>query len=134
MAADLVLFASPVYRGSFTGALKNLLDLVPVEGLAGKACGIVMMGGSDHHYLAADTHLRPVLAWFGAHVAPVSVYLTSRHFGSDGALASPEAQAEIKELVGSVVALGRAPVAKLPGPRPLAARAVPRPASPGSHS
>src|SRR5262249_19250157 len=31
--ADAVLIASPVYRGSFTGALKNLLDLAPVDAL-----------------------------------------------------------------------------------------------------
>ena len=47
-------------------ALKNLLDHVPVEGLMGKACGVVAMGASDHHYLAIDTQIRPVLAWFSA--------------------------------------------------------------------
>src|SRR4051812_38251657 len=30
-SADAVVFASPVYRGTYTGALKNLLDLLPVE-------------------------------------------------------------------------------------------------------
>src|ERR1039457_7060965 len=28
--ADAVILASPVYRGSFTGALKNLLDHLPI--------------------------------------------------------------------------------------------------------
>src|SRR5688572_21861816 len=31
--ARCVILASPVYRASFTGALKNLLDHVPVEAL-----------------------------------------------------------------------------------------------------
>ena len=31
--ADGVILASPVYRGSFTGALKNLLDHLPIEAL-----------------------------------------------------------------------------------------------------
>src|SRR5262245_41909496 len=30
---DCYLFATPVYRGSYPGVLKNLLDLTPVEAL-----------------------------------------------------------------------------------------------------
>ena len=71
---------TPIFRATFTGALKNLLDLVPVEGLMGKLCGLLAMGASDHHYLAVDTQLRPVLAWFGAHPVPGGVYLQSRQF------------------------------------------------------
>src|SRR4051812_39946562 len=50
-AADAVVLASPVYRASMTGALKNLLDLVPVKALIGKPVGIVAMGATQHHYL-----------------------------------------------------------------------------------
>ena len=50
-AADGVIFASPVYRGSFTGALKNLLDHLPIESLAAKPIGIVAMGATQHHFL-----------------------------------------------------------------------------------
>ena len=74
VAADMYLVATPVFRASFTGALKNLLDHVPVEGLQGKACGLIGMGATDHHYLTVDAQLRPVLAWFGAHVVPGMVY------------------------------------------------------------
>ena len=49
--AAAVLIAAPVYRASFPGTLKNLLDIVPVEALRGKPVGIVAMGGSAHHYL-----------------------------------------------------------------------------------
>ena len=52
VAADMYLIATPIFRASFTASLKNLLDLVPVEGLMGKVCGLVGMGASDHHYLA----------------------------------------------------------------------------------
>jgi FMN reductase len=78
--ADVVLLATPVYRGTYTGVLKNLLDLLPVEALQGKAVAIAAMGATDHHHLGADWHLRDVLAWFGAVVAPTSTYLTSRDF------------------------------------------------------
>jgi FMN reductase len=117
--ADAVLIASPVYRGTFTGALKNLLDLVPVEGLRGKPVGIVAMGATLHHYLGVDWQLRAVLAWFGALVAPTSVYLESAHF-KDGKLADPGARDALAALVTSLVemaALGGRPL----GPPPLAA-------------
>ena len=71
-AADGVIFASPVYRGSFTGALKNLLDHLPLESLAGKPVGIIAMGATQHHFLGVDWHLRDVLAWFGALLVPTS--------------------------------------------------------------
>jgi FMN reductase len=117
--ADAVLLASPVYRASFTGALKNLLDLTPVEALRAKPVGIVAMGATLHHYLGVDWQLRAVLAWFGALVVPTSVYLESGHF-QDGKLADPAARAGLGDLVGALVAMavharGQA------GPPPLAA-------------
>jgi FMN reductase len=117
--ADAVLLASPVYRGSFTGALKNLLDLIPVEGLRDKPVGIVAMGATLHHYLGVDWQLRAVLAWFGALVAPTSVYLESSHF-KDGKLADPGARAALGELVTALLALAGGPRERL-GPPPLAA-------------
>jgi NAD(P)H-dependent FMN reductase len=122
IAADMCLISTPVFRASYTGALKNLLDHVPVEGLQGKACGLIGMGATDHHYLSIDTQLRPVLAWFGAHVVPGMVYLQSRHF-QDGQLADPQAVADLQSLARSVVALHRAAVGgEVSGPTPLAAR------------
>lgn len=122
MAADMCLIATPVFRASYTGALKNLLDHLPVEALRGKACGLIGMGATDHHYLSIDAQLRPVLAWFGAHAAPGMVYLQSRHF-QDGKLADPQAVADLQSLARSVAALHRAAAGGgLAGPPPLAAR------------
>jgi FMN reductase len=116
--ADAVLFASPVYRGSFTGALKNLLDLTPVNALRSKPVGIVAMGATLHHYLGVDWHLRSVLAWFGALVAPTSVYLESVHF-RDGKLADPGARGALAALVKALFAMAAYPRDAL-GPPPLA--------------
>lgn len=118
-AADVVLLASPVYRGTFTGALKNLLDLTPIDALRGKPVGIVAMGATLHHYLGVDWHLRAVLGWFGALVPPTSVYLESSHF-RDGRLADDTARAALASLVTALLDLEAAGVASL-GPPPLAA-------------
>jgi FMN reductase len=90
-AASAVLIGAPVYRASYPGVLKNLLDIVPVEILQNKPVGIIAMGGLPHHYLAVDSQLRQVLAWFSALVAPTSVYVTGSDF-RDGKLASEPAR------------------------------------------
>jgi FMN reductase len=119
-AAHAVLIGAPVYRASFPGVLKNLLDIVPVEALQNKPVGIVAMGGSPHHYLAVDSQLRAVLAWFGALVAPTGVYLTGGDF-RDGQLASDSARNDLAALTGTLITLMRLDPASL-GPSPLAAK------------
>ncbi len=120
-AADAVILATPVYRGSMTGVLKNLLDHVPVEALRDTPVGLVAMGASDHHYLGAERHLRDVLAFFGALVAPTAVYLTSADF-TDGA-PGERAGGRLDALVDTVARLA-ARLAGEPalGPAPLTAR------------
>ena len=120
--ADSVIIASPVYRGSITGALKNLLDHLPLESLAAKPVGIIAMGATHHHFLGADWHLRDILAWFGAIVVPTSVYLVSADFVAGELVES--ARQDLKDLAAGVIklaALTREP-GKYLGPKPLAGR------------
>ena len=119
--AGAVLIAAPVYRASFPGVLKNLLDIAPVESLQNKPVGILAMGGSPHHYLAVDTQLRAVLAWFGALVAPTGVYVTGSDF-KDGQLASDAARADLTALTDTLVLLARQLDPAALGPKPLAAK------------
>lgn len=115
-AADAVLLATPIYRGSLTGVLKNLLDHTPVPALRDTPVGLVSMGASDHHFLGADRHLRDILTFFGAVVTPTSAYLTSRDF-TDGA-PSDDAHARLDALIDSTLSLvGSGPF----GPPPLGA-------------
>lgn len=117
-----IILASPVYRASYTGALKNLLDLVPIEALKEKPVGILSMGVSPHHYLGVDSQLRPVLAWFGAVVAPTSVYLTGQDF-ENGQLCSDKASNDLLALVNTISILAERLEDTELGPEPLAARA-----------
>jgi FMN reductase len=119
--AGAVLIAAPVYRASFPGVLKNLLDITPVEALQNKPVGIIAMGGSPHHYLAIDAQLRQVLAWFGALVAPTGVYLTGGDF-RDGQLTSESARADLAALTDTLTLLMRRLDPAALGPPPLAAK------------
>lgn len=119
-AAEAAVFATPVYRGSLSGSLKNLIDHLPVAALEGKPVGIVAMGASDHHFLGAERHLRDVLAFFGARLAPVAVYLTGADFDPDGTPAE-RALTAIEELLSTLAAEAESATGRS-GPRPLAAR------------
>jgi FMN reductase len=128
-SARALIFATPVYRGSLTGSLKNLLDLTPVPALQGKVVGLVAMGASDHHYLGPERHLRDILAFFGAVVMPVAVYLNNTDF-TDG-VPGERAATVLDELFAGTAAAAEAlaGVEAIAAPAPLAAKAIkPRPA------
>jgi len=118
--SDAVVLATPVYRGSLTGALKNLLDQLPVPALRDTPTAIVSMGASDNHFLGAERHLRDVLAFFGAVVAPNAVYLTAGDF-VDGR-PSQAAEEALDAGLGSVIELAQRLDHATFGPTPLAAR------------
>lgn len=60
--ADGLLISTPVYKASFSGALKTLLDLLPERSLHGKVVLPLATGGSIAHMLAVDYALKPVLS------------------------------------------------------------------------
>ncbi|WP_280536631.1 NAD(P)H-dependent oxidoreductase [Halopenitus sp. POP-27] len=87
--ADAYVVGTPIYRGSLSGALKNLFDMVPrgmwqadVAPFEDAAVGLVATGATNHHYLAIDQELRPIFGFFGAHTVGGSVYANDDHFES----------------------------------------------------
>ncbi|PKB88559.1 NAD(P)H-dependent FMN reductase [Ewingella americana] len=60
--ADGLIVATPVYKASFSGALKTLLDLLPERALDHKVVLPLATAGSIGHMLAVDYALKPVLA------------------------------------------------------------------------
>ncbi|WP_397457722.1 NADPH-dependent FMN reductase [Pseudomonas asplenii] len=60
--ADGLVIATPVYKASFSGALKTVLDLLPERALSHKVVLPMATGGSIAHMLAVDYALKPVLA------------------------------------------------------------------------
>lgn len=81
-AADGLIVATPIYKASYTGILKALLDVLPQAGFAGKAVLPLATGGTLAHLLAVDYALRPVLTALGArHVAQGAFLLDSAFVG-----------------------------------------------------
>jgi FMN reductase len=82
-AADVIVFASPTFKGSYTGILKLYLDQIPADGLAGIACLPVMLGASPYHAMAPDLLLKPVLVELGAVCPAPGLYLIDKTFADD---------------------------------------------------
>ncbi|WP_342539573.1 NADPH-dependent FMN reductase [Heyndrickxia sp. FSL K6-6286] len=59
--ADGVLIGSPVYKASYTGALKSLIDLLPEGALKGTPVFPLMVGGTGAHLLAIEYALKPLI-------------------------------------------------------------------------
>lgn len=128
--ADCVLLSTPIYRGTYTGALKNLLDHLALEALEGKAVGLLATGATADHSLAVDLQLRGVLAWFNAYLVPGSVYLT--HADVSGDRISEDAVARLAELGASTVELAQCIPKGPPRPYSLARRMMKSPDEAGA--
>jgi FMN reductase len=72
---DLVIFASPTYKASYTGVLKVFLDRFPSDALDGVLAVPLMLGAGPGHALAPEVFLRPVLAELGASIPARALYL-----------------------------------------------------------
>jgi FMN reductase len=66
--SDVLVVATPTYKGTYTGLLKAFLDRYPTDGLAGVTAIPVMTAGSPLHGLAIEMGLRPLLVELGASV------------------------------------------------------------------
>ena len=78
--ADALIIGTPMYRGSYTGILKNIFDIIPNDALVGKPIGLIATGGSDHHFLAIEHELKPLLGFFLAYPLPGAVYANNSHY------------------------------------------------------
>jgi len=64
--SDLLVVASPTYKGSYTGLLKLFLDRFGRDELSGVTAIPVMLGASLLHSMAPELLLKPVLVEIGA--------------------------------------------------------------------
>lgn len=60
--ADGVIVGTPVYKSSYSGVLKALIDLLPQDILQDTPVLPLMTGGSASHLLAVEYTLKPLLA------------------------------------------------------------------------
>ena len=78
--ADVLVVATPVFRGSYTGLFKHFFDFVHQDALIGKPVLLAATGGSERHALVIDHQLRPLFSFFQARTLPLGVYATDKDF------------------------------------------------------
>lgn len=81
--ADVLVVATPVYRGSYTGLFKHFFDFIDQDALVDTPILLAATGGSERHALMIDHQLRPLFSFFQARTLPLGVYATDRDF-ADG--------------------------------------------------
>ena len=98
-AASGLIIATPIYKASYTGSLKALLDILPQSSLRGKTILPLATGGSPGHLLAIDFALKPVLAVLGASDIQQGVYVVDSQFEytTDGFTLEADLQARFDE-------------------------------------
>jgi FMN reductase len=84
VGADVLILVTPVYRATYSGLLKVVLDQLPTDSLRGKAAVLAATAGSPAHFLALDTGLRAAVASLSGWSVPTVAYATGDDFAADG--------------------------------------------------
>ncbi|MFC4023733.1 NADPH-dependent FMN reductase [Oceanobacillus longus] len=80
LSADFLVFGTPIYQASISGALKNLFDLLPENAFKYKVTGIVATGWSNNHFLVPEYQLKPILSYFKGLIPTGNVYIQNDSF------------------------------------------------------
>lgn len=98
--AQGIILGTPEYHGSFSGVLKNALDLMGFDEFEGKVLGLAGISGGSLGATAALNGLREVGRGLRAWVIPeqVAVSGASRAFDESGRPADPALERRLKDL------------------------------------
>lgn len=82
ISSDAFIIGTPVYRGSYSGLLKNLFDLIPrgkwqspEAPFENRPVGFIATGATDHHFLSISHELGPIASFFGSYPVGSGVYV-----------------------------------------------------------
>lgn len=101
-----IIVATPIYKASYTGVLKALLDILPQSALRGKTLLPIATGGSPAHLLAIDYAIKPLLAVLGASDIQQGVYVVDSQFQytADGFTLDAELQHRLDDSIDRLAA------------------------------
>lgn len=101
--SDVVFLVSPIYNGSYSGALKNALDCMLGNAFEGKR--VVLVGiGSGATALLPCIHLQDVARTMGGEVYHRFVVVNSNNLDFDQKLVDDAVTIRLKEIIEAVAA------------------------------
>jgi FMN reductase len=95
--ADALIVGAPIYKGSYSGLFKHLVDFIDPLALVGRPVALTATGGGRRHALAVEHQLRPLFGFFSALTLPTSLYASDEDF-RDGFLVDGAIIARIEQL------------------------------------
>jgi FMN reductase len=103
-SSQLLIVASPTYKGAYTGLLKLFLDRIAADALIGVTAVPVMLGGHWKHALAPEVALKPVLAELGASCPTRGLFLLDAEWDAPAAWDEwlPAARAGLGAVLGAL--------------------------------
>lgn len=104
-SADIIVFGSPIYQASITGALKNLLDHFPVDAFKRKVTGIVTTGAVEKHFLVSEYQLKPILSYLKGLVPTNSVFVHNDYYDDVNQIIDEDVMNRIKNLAEEILLL-----------------------------
>lgn len=106
--ADAILLGSPEYHNSFSGVLKNALDLLSADELRGKLFGLVSVGGGEAGGINTLGHLRYVVRGVGGWSLPMQVSIPNAYKVFEGGrLTDAALEAKIRSFAKELVRFAR---------------------------
>lgn len=102
--ADALVVGTPVYKASYSGALKHLFDLIPPNALTGKPVLLAATAGSPLHGLVAEHQLRPLFGFFNTLTLPTTIFALESDF-ENHRIEKPELLARISRAATEFVEL-----------------------------
>lgn len=107
MDADVIVIATPVFQASIPGVLKNVFDLLPQDAFLDKTVGMIMMAGTDKHYLVAEQQLIPILSFMKANIVQNYVFALQQDI-VQGEIISQDVLFRLDRLVDEIMMSARA--------------------------
>ena len=103
--SDGLIWATPEYHGSFSGALKNALDLSSFSEYEGKVVALLGVAAVQIGAINALSHLRTVGRQLHAWVLPSQLSIARAHaaFDEEGRLSDPKLAAATADLGAELV-------------------------------
>jgi len=110
-SADVLIVATPVYRATYTGAIKAFFDRFAPRALARTAVVLVATAIAKEHFLSLDTGGRALIASLEGWTVPTVVYATGDDFvdekPSDAILDSLRAAVDQAEQIARAIRVDR---------------------------